>query len=564
MMKILHVTDLHIDDVNNTNEKLRDKFYQEFLDDLVKKIKEILGESKLDLIATTGDYINKGKMVNFSHAEKVLKYLNDQLSVPYKNLYTCIGNHDIDINLEKKGDIENSRKYFKNFAGLFNKGLPISGCERAELFEHNKDTVILSLDSLIKNGSNIPDTEFSDNEIDYLIDYIKSNLEDKTLIILSHYPMIKFDRAQYEAEDINWEKLHYWKKSYFLVERLMNIREEKLTLYFFGDGHIQDFKSYNDFHHFHLTGMIGGDFNKRTYTDSSGDEISFNKTNVVRLVELESEVDGASPIKIHTISYNSDGFTYSPHTGSWDIRTSEIRLEQSPFLRTRKKSVDFNPNQDNKVTRISSSVEDKVMEVIRDKKLYKLGRHVTTSSEATLGWISMNGLFSDKFLLDSCVVKGKKWLKDNIVNVSDVNTFLVGVDYWGSILASQISVISDLRNYSTIARSEGKHHDRYEDVDSFCTNILSLLPDIENIVLITDVIGTGKTINYVKTKIEELSGKKYNFFLISVITDLNSIDTVLADNFMKIGIYCSKLKILRLSIADLPDEDILPAKTDFR
>ena len=32
-MNILHVTDFHIDDVNNIEEKLRKKFYQEFLDD---------------------------------------------------------------------------------------------------------------------------------------------------------------------------------------------------------------------------------------------------------------------------------------------------------------------------------------------------------------------------------------------------------------------------------------------------------------------------------------------------------------------------------------------------
>jgi hypoxanthine phosphoribosyltransferase len=563
-MNILHVTDLHIDDVNNTDEKLRDKYYEEFLDDLSYKLGELLGDSSsVDFIVTTGDYVNKGKVENFPHAEKVLKYLASKLNIKEDKIYTCIGNHDILIDLEKRGKVDESRKHFKKFADSFVKGKNISGCERATFYDYDDKTIILSLDSLIQNGTNVPDSNFTDNEIDNLIHYIKSDVKNKALIVLSHYPMIKFDRAQYEAEDIDWEKLHYWKKSYPFVERLVRVRENKLTLYFFGDGHIQDFKSYNDYHHFHLTGMIGGDFSKRSYQDKSGETISFNKTNDVRLVRVSS-TDTGDPIKIHSISYETEGYMYSPHTGIWEDSVSKIRLEQNPFVKTKKKVVDFNPTQDEKVTRISSSVESKIMEVIRVNKLYKLGRHVTTTEEATLGWVSMNGVFADKYLLDSCVIKGKKWIKESIKDLTSNNTFLIGVDFWGSILASQISVISGVSNYSIMARSEGKHHDRFEDIEAFCKSHLESKSELINIVLITDVIGTGKTINYVKKRIEELMDKKYNFFLISVITDLNSIDTILSDNFIKIGIYCSELKLLRLSTKDLPDEDILPAKTDFR
>ena len=65
-IRILHITDLHIHDPLDTKENLRKLFYKEYLNLLVKKIKESIKDD-IDYLIATGDFVNKANFKNFQH-----------------------------------------------------------------------------------------------------------------------------------------------------------------------------------------------------------------------------------------------------------------------------------------------------------------------------------------------------------------------------------------------------------------------------------------------------------------------------------------------------------------
>src|SRR5687768_4357424 len=98
-MNILHITDLHLDNILSTNENLRKAKYKEFIDDLIECIKSTLS-ANIDLLVCTGDFVNKNKIENWPHSKTILTYFVSQLDLKPSDVSICIGNHDIDLNLD--------------------------------------------------------------------------------------------------------------------------------------------------------------------------------------------------------------------------------------------------------------------------------------------------------------------------------------------------------------------------------------------------------------------------------------------------------------------------------
>ena len=76
---ILHITDLHLNSFTGTKEHLRKRYYQEYIDGLVRCI--ISSEQEVDIIVVSGDFIDKGKTDNFKNVTEILNYLGDKLKV---------------------------------------------------------------------------------------------------------------------------------------------------------------------------------------------------------------------------------------------------------------------------------------------------------------------------------------------------------------------------------------------------------------------------------------------------------------------------------------------------
>ncbi len=570
LLKVLHLTDLHLDDITSTNEKLRVAFYKEFLDGLKEKVSSTIGDG-IDMLLCTGDFVNVGKVENYQHAKIILEYLCLIFSISKSQISLCIGNHDFDLKLDKSGQSKKARSEFYELESEFNPQKLIIGNEFFKIYlDESKDIYILTFDSTYGcSGENIP-SQLEDIEIDNIISAIDTHVPSSNyLFILSHYPMILFNRSQIVTEEIGWVDNHLWKSGNLLVERIYNKRKSCFTFWFFGDGHIPDFWSYNDFHHFLMTGMLGGNFVNPTFTTKTGDIVPFNKTNESKVV-LINNID--KTISINTYQYKSRAHKYSPHTGYWEHTVSDIRLVDNPFLRDNKNTDSFKGNisltksSDTSTSLISQSVQEEIINQVRERRLYKFDRYATSESETTLAWISLTDLFESNELLSRCIQKSIFWLSE-IIDLDNSATLFIGIDFWGSIFSSQASVIRNVSNYCVASKARSKHNALFEKPEYLKNRLSSTIQSYQNIVLFTDVVSTGNTVVNIKDEIIEvleLEENKFNWIAVSIISDIKQIRNVKLNKFKSIGSLCTDLRIPILENDELPDVNILPIKYDLR
>jgi hypothetical protein len=570
--KILHITDLHINDPTSPKEKLRAGFYKEFINGLHEVIKNNFGSDSIDSLLITGDFVDKGKVDNFSHAKLVVEYFSSKFNT--KKIGMCIGNHDFNAKIEQSGNIKDSRKPYNDFAAEYSFGPEIKKGDFYTISHDSSSHVyLLAFDSIIgANGNNIPSI-LNDSQIDEIIHQISLIDSTKTLIVISHYPMYIFNRSTILTEEEGWVKKHLWTSGNKIFERCLNTRKEAATIWFFGDAHIPDFASINN-HHIFMTGMIGGDYTSRAYIKNNN-PISYNKTNEVKLIELKKGDN--SPI-IYTFTYKPTGFDYDPHTGQWEMAQSRTRdlphqsfakknsNENKPLLDS---TLNYQPKLSDSLTeQISSSIQTAIIEQIKLKKLYSFNRYATSNEESSLAWISIHRLFENKELLCGCISKSYEWLKKSYSEFNNSNCIFIGINFWGGILASQVSIETGIRNFCLATKSDGRHNNFFETIECTCETIKQLKEEesIKYIFFFTDVISTGKTIYDLKNEI----GKSLNlsdqvtWVAISIISDKKQFRRFDLSSFNKIGTFCSDLRIPIISNDDLPEEHILPVKYDIR
>jgi adenine/guanine phosphoribosyltransferase-like PRPP-binding protein len=553
-MRILQITDFHLDDLTNTNEHLRLKNYKEYLNELSELIISNIGA--IDYIFATGDFVNRFKSENFDHAKTILTHLSKKLSIDTDSICVCIGNHDFSQNLDSLNQRVEARKEFYSFSDNFSKKNIVKQNEFAILYKL-KDIWCLSLDSTWGTGYSNKPRSLTSNEIDDIInDFIIENVPDTdSLAILSHYPMIHFQRALMYIEEKNWEEKHEWKDAYYIVERLYKIRRQQHTIYFFGDGHIPDFTSYDNLNHFILSAMLG-----------SG--VGSTPNQVAREAKI-FEVEAEKEPKIYTLQYKMRGYSDNPLIGDWKYSGSQIRLDKgnSLVISDSEKEVEFiNETKVSKIPLvISTSIQDKIIKKIASEGLYSLDRYATSDTKVSLSWIYTNRLLSDSNILSQITNRAFKWFKENIYKseITDKYAF-IGIDFWGAIIASQISIRTNVKSYC-IASKAGANHHTYKESVNYLKYKKDEFSKVENIVLFTDVIATGDTVYRKKNKIEDLLGKEIpNWFIVSVIADREQNRDANLDGFKEIVTFCSDLRTPVLLINQIPDEVIVPPRLDLR
>lgn len=96
---LVHLADLHIDDIEDTNFTL----LREELKSDIKKVM-IQNELQIDMIAVTGDIVNKGKLKSYDLAKELFEGILEELCLEKQNMVFVPGNHDIsrDSELEEK------------------------------------------------------------------------------------------------------------------------------------------------------------------------------------------------------------------------------------------------------------------------------------------------------------------------------------------------------------------------------------------------------------------------------------------------------------------------------
>jgi orotate phosphoribosyltransferase len=546
---ILHITDLHLNNFDGTDEHLRKRYYREFLDGLVNCIKE--SNQKVDIIVISGDFVDKGKTDNFQYISEIVEYMRSKLTVEKSNICACIGNHDFEYKKEES-DGSNSnelREPYKGYSSQYNATV-ITSNDRASLEKLDSGIYYLSLDSTL--GSQLPDRKgkpgnISEEEVDIIVnDILRENIpENNTLLIGCHYPIEVFPNSLGGVSEENWSDKHQWSQAGFLRSRINNI-PNVLKIWFFGDTHFPDHLFYENAL-FVMTGRFGGSTNSASQLNRQCKIVNLNV--------------GSNIENIVTYNYRMTTHEDSSMNGRWSSEVSAIRTIQTsnndrevPVAKT---PIAPTINSDN-IDKISDTIEKKIIERIKNLDLYSFGRFKTSNDSTSLGWISINQLLNEQKILSSIVSKSVSRI-ENLLNHSVTEIAIIGLDFWGAIIGSQVSVQTGIKHFCLATRGHGQYHSNLEITNM---QLEEIIPNLKGIVVFIDVISSGSTVNKTIEAIKQLNSV-IEFHLISVISNNNQLKSEFTRNLNSKGTFCLDLKIPVLNNAELPDEDILPPNIDF-
>ena len=548
--KILHLTDFHINDFKDGKEYFSEKCYERYVNLLVEEIQKLKGS--VDCIVATGDFIQEGKVENFEHAVTILNYLRQKLNLTPENIGICIGNHDIYNPKEKDGKLDTSKddiSAFTSFADRFTSKLNIiEKDKRYTLCKLADHIFFLSLDSTLNRSSNQPGKLTSDEGKKIINILQKSQLDhpDNILIIGSHYPITSF--ASFPAED-GWYDKHVWKSAIYLTGEIQsNITQAKI-LYLFGDTHQPDWDEKNN-QLYVTSGRIG-----TKIFDPDNDNIK-KISHINREAKLVSYFPN-NAVNVQSFYYHQESHQEDENKGYWSTTAPipiRYKVGQADLIKS-------------KNLKGKGEFEKKIIEYIRTSRLYKFGRFSVVNNEEekiSLGWVSINNLLADRNdILPEIIISAKDYLYEIITETNDREQILfVGIDFWGSIISSHLSLMTGNRNYCK--RTRGNTIDSSLQ-EIFIGNDIDL-KNIKYVVLITDVVSSGFTLEKVYNKISTSLKEQNNeikYIAISVISDRKQRKKTNLSFLTAFGAFCGNLRIPVVEKDDIPDESILPGKEYF-
>lgn len=539
-MRILHITDFHIDNPTGDKENLREGFYQEFIDRFHSSVSQA-GLGKIDLLINTGDFVNIGKTENFDHAKQVLDYTINKFGVESSQVAVAIGNHD--FKLKEPGTLAEKRAPFLTFSDGYSPGAFLGETQHSKLFHNNELKVqILIIDNASREDDINEPIVISIHEQDNIIKLVRDHALERDLIVVSHYPMVAFPMAKYPTEDADWVRNHVWKEGFNISDRLSQAKAQGKVVFLCGDGHIPDaFQVANT--QFIMTGMLGGNYEKRDFHGKP-----FFMQTQARIFEFEENS------RLWTFNYKPKGFDYDASNGIWNIEESSLRS-----ISESKSTVTEVPST--RTTVLSAPLEFELLERIKKEKLYKLGRFVTSPESTALCWISMNRLFEEQQLFVNLIDKTLDWLA--VLNAKS-SALIVGVGFYGAMIGAHISVRTAIKN--VCLQNEG--HDEPLLCDGI-TNAINAISGVVDVIFISDVVSSGHSILRIIKELEENYQKKIgtkltaNYHSISVISDIKIVRKEFDDKMKSIKTACGSLPMPVVETNQLPDFDILSPRIDL-
>lgn len=549
-MKILHISDFHIDSPNNPNENLREGFYNEFIDNLFRQIEDN-DLNNIDLVVNTGDFVNIGKVENFDHAKNIINYVLKKSNVSKDKVAVCVGNHDFKLDEESRSE---KLGPFNSLSNEFQAGKLLGENDRCKLYKlNNQDSQVLIIDNVTRADKVNEPCELQTPEIDDIIKLVRENGSHSTnLIVVSHYPMMPFPLSKYTSEESNWTRDHVWKNGFIVQSRLASIRPKGECIFLCGDGHIPDaFKSGNTT--FVMTGQLGGDYTKKSSTGKEGTKSYFIHTQV-RIIDF---ADGEE-VRVHTFNYKPIGFDYDVNTGSWHYENSTLReIIDKPKIPTVSRS--------SRTTVLSVPLQDEIMSRVKKEKLFKIGRFITSDHHHSLAWVSINRLFEEQQIMISLIDKGIGWL-DGIINNKE-QAIVVGVDFWGAMLGTHLAVRLGLK-IVCLSNKILIEEDRKLTSENLKQNILGM-SSLKDVIIVSDVVASGNSVLRLIGEIEESASSfhkssfDFNYHSISVISDSEIERTEFDKKLTSVKTACATLRMPIVKSEQLPETDIFPSMIDF-
>ncbi len=556
-MKILHITDLHLDNFKGETEFLREGFFKEYIDRLHSSIIQEIQDFQLDCIIITGDFIDKGKTENFEFIELIIEYITNVFKIDSELVYTSIGNHDYKwkslgdldgndefIKLKNQIKITDSsqierfkqlndkrlikeieyKKDYKRFCKKYNKNIEIIE-DYFSISKINNFTYFISLDSTWNSIEGTPG-EFTNYQIDKIINSMRPLLNPEiTFLIGCHFPIISLHDNFLAGEESNWHGNHVWIKANSLHDRIRRLKAKNI-IWFHGDVHAGDARNIDN-ETFILTSKFGC---KTDYSEQK------RQANLLFLEE-----DSISRI---TCNYEFPTHNQNLHLGDWILSKKHEVRKITEIKKVEEKSEDEN------LQSINKEVEDSIIRKIKEKELYQFGRFKVNKDEISLGWIDISKLLTDKELLNRITDKCYELITS--FHIQNSESLFLGLEIIGGILASQLSVRFNINNSIIPVRTKKDYYSEFE----FSYYTKSEWSSIKNIVIFIDLISSGKTITDLIKEIISLN-KNINIHIITVISNDIKGKLIKIPNTKSYNTFCAKLKIPVVRESEMPDEELI-------
>jgi hypoxanthine-guanine phosphoribosyltransferase len=477
----------------------------------------------------------------------------------------CIGNHDVVDEHECKGEYAQARaEYYeltKSFANSMCRAQSIDA--KAVLCELPDGVWALSMDSTIGGTPREPGC-LSDEEIDTIAGWVYDLPKSDLLIVATHYPAVisQDSVADYIEKDPNYHRRHEWREGKPLRERIRGIRrrEHAPTLWLSGDIHQPEHICVEREHFFVTTGRLG------TATPSSDSAIP----RQAKLIEIDRVTKEAV---VFTASFHARGYAENAHVGDWKTEKSPMRTPAEVLSASVSGVVDESITTSTVPLRApvpavpreievldDGSLASRILDIIAEKKLYTIGRFHTSDELASLAWVSIGPLLNEPGILPSVINRMALWLEKRFAQdgLKPGEGVLIGVDCWGAVLASQLSVITGSPNFCIAARGRGAHSTPHETIsDRVCQRI----EQVKLVVLVADVVGTGSTMKWVHDEVTKKVNGPLVWCALSIVADrLQSRPLEFLNAF---AVACGDLRMPVLAKDAVPDERILPARLSF-
>jgi adenine/guanine phosphoribosyltransferase-like PRPP-binding protein len=543
---ILHITDFHLNDPKGGTEQLRIKGHKEYLRGLCEEIEKV-GRTPQCIVAT-GDFVDWHKVENYPHARAILDFLCSRFSLDrQKHVAVCQGNHDFIWALDK-ADQAGSRKDFRTFSEQFANGSGIMGADdRACLATIGDHISCLSIDSTFGCLGEDRPGDLPVTAADTIVEMIEEIPLQDLLIVATHYPVVTFESiAPYTGSEPNYYERHLWRSGQGLRDRVRKLRRGGRTLWLCGDTHYSDHIKIDDVY-FIMTGRLG--------TQSTKPSQARRQAKCLRLSRSTNDTSVA------TFTFDPPGHVDVPDVGQW-------KAEESTVLELRRTdSGNVGPSASEppivgpkivcrKVEVFNASLQDQILATISQRGLYRLGRYRTAIEAVSLSWVSIGPLMNEPGVFALTVDRMADWVKRMCESGASLcDSILLGLDSWGAILASQLSVLLGISNCSCITRTRGEH---YSPTERLSESLLANLRRHERVILISDVVATGSSIKYVYDLIYTASEHvPAEWIAASVLCDPTQ-ECFTETSFLSAqGAACTNLKMPLLRSTSLPDEAVL-------
>jgi hypothetical protein len=569
MPKILHLTDFHIAHPESAagNECLRRGFFKEYIDRLFSELNSLPSDAGLfDLIAVTGDFVHQGRVDNFGHVSEIIDYLLSLSGSVDKKCVFCMGNHDLVRDMEKTGDHLGARRAFEDFR-LNYSPTPVAELCGAKLFRFCNGVSCVSLDTTMGVAGEDLAGQIERDVIDTMVtDWFSDLLRDDIVLVMSHHPAAVLDICLDSSSEPDYFIRHFSHSAGQLLSRLEKLTRSQPIIWLSGDIHRTQSRRFGSVVCF-ATGRFG------TAYDSS--------TPVPRQASL-IEVDG------HEVCQTLYNWIQSSHydgdTGCWESSARKVCSERLGAAIELGSSAGDRAGTSaqvadecdvrgvSRVTVVDGEFEESILRSVKDHRLYRLGRYACGHEWVALSWISMNSLFHclNFGMLSEVVNKLTCFLRSELVKCGVSkdelgSVLLVGIDGWGSAIASQIGYRSGIRCICAGFRGKGGHFTPEERLE-YC-----LQDDSEHVrfvVLVMDVVRSGDTLcetTRITSRIwEEARRTGLRFGALGVLADSRQPSFRLPESIEFLGVCCDSIRMPLLRANDLPHEETLACDLDFR